>query len=136
MKHTHRLQIEPTRSGQRVSFVPINLSADFTGRLIDPAGRYHDAKSWLENYETSNGEFPELERQLLQSLGPAEAHTFAEPLFRGRFSLNLSEFVVGRSWSVGRGVRRNAAPLFSRNWLENGEETCSSIASVDALKLL
>src|SRR5262244_617952 len=49
-------------------------------------------------------------------------------------TLNLSEFVVGRSWSVGRGVHRNEAPLFSRNWLENGEETCSSIASVDALQ--
>src|SRR4029450_4073908 len=49
-------------------------------------------------------------------------------------SLNLSEFVVGRSWSVGRGVRRNEAPLFSRNWLENGEETCSSRARVFALQ--
>jgi hypothetical protein len=50
------------------------------------------------------------------------------------WSLNLSEFVVDRSWSVKRGVRRNEAPLFSRNWLENGEETCSSIASVYALQ--
>jgi hypothetical protein len=49
-------------------------------------------------------------------------------------SLNLSEFVVGRSWSVGRGVRHNEAPLFSRNWLENSEGTCSSIASVYALQ--
>ena len=49
-------------------------------------------------------------------------------------SLNLSEFVVGRSWSVKRGVRRNEAPLFSRNWLENGEETRSPSASFYALQ--
>src|SRR6266446_391874 len=47
--------------------------------------------------------------------------------------LNFSEFVVGRRRSVGGGVRLNAASLFARTWLENGEETHRSTAKVDTL---
>src|SRR5438093_9153642 len=47
--------------------------------------------------------------------------------------LNFSEFVVGRRWSVGGGVRLNVASLFARTWLENGEETHRFRAKVDTL---
>ena len=49
-------------------------------------------------------------------------------------SLNLSDFVVGRSGCRCIRVCLNAASLFSRDWLENGEEMHSSSASIDALQ--
>ncbi len=61
------------------------LGATYTGRSIDVEGGYPVAKEWLENYETSSGQRPELERQLIESLGLAAASTFEAPVFRGRF---------------------------------------------------
>jgi hypothetical protein len=39
-------------------------------------------------------------------------------------TLNLSEFAVGCSWCMCVRVRLNEAPLFSCDWLENGEGFC------------
>lgn len=61
------------------------LGALYTGRLIDVEGRYAEAKKWVDDYESSQGERPQLERELLESLVPAVAGTFKGPLFRGRF---------------------------------------------------
>ena len=88
MRQNCSAQVESTRYVLRASSVQSRLSADYTGRLIVVGDKYHAAQRWLENYEILHGEYPELERRLLQSLGPAEAHTFAEPLFRGRFLCN------------------------------------------------
>jgi len=41
-------------------------------------------------------------------------------------SLNLSEFVDGRGWSIYGSVRLNEAPRFARDWLENREEIHSA----------
>ena len=49
-------------------------------------------------------------------------------------SLNLSDFVVGRSWCRCIRVRFTAAALFSRDWLANGEERRSAAASMYALQ--
>jgi hypothetical protein len=85
MRRNYRLQAEPGRYELLWSPARGILGATYTGRSIDVEGGYPEAKKWLENYETSHGEHPELEHQLLQSLGLAAAHTFEAPLFRGRF---------------------------------------------------
>jgi RES domain len=85
MKRHYRLQAEPGRYELRGSPARGILGATYTGRSIDVEGGYPEAKKWLEDYETSHGEHPELERQLLQSLGLAAAYTLEAPLFRGRF---------------------------------------------------
>lgn len=61
------------------------LGATYTGRSIDVEGRYPEAKKWVDDYENSQEEHPQLERELLESLVPAVAGTFEVPLFRGRF---------------------------------------------------
>ena len=48
--------------------------------------------------------------------------------------LNLSEFVVNCSRSRCVRVRLTEAPLFSRDWLENGEQTRSVSANIYALQ--
>jgi hypothetical protein len=50
------------------------------------------------------------------------------------FPLNLSDFVVGRSWCRCIHVCLHAASLFSSDWRENGEEMHSSSASIYALQ--
>jgi hypothetical protein len=49
-------------------------------------------------------------------------------------SLNFSELVVGLGWYMCVRVRLIEAPLFSRDWLDNGEEMHSSSGSVYALQ--
>ena len=78
------IRAEPGRYELRGSPTRGILGATYTGRSIDVEGGYPVAKAWLENYETSPGEHPELERQLIQSLGLAAASTFEAPVFRGR----------------------------------------------------
>ena len=48
------------------------------------------------------------------------------------YALNVSDFVDGRSWSVGGGVRRKKAPLCARHRLETREPLRRSTASLDA----
>jgi hypothetical protein len=88
MSRNYILQAEPGRYELRGSPARGVLGATYTGRSIDVEGGYPVAKEWLENYETSPGERPELERQLVESLGLAAAITFAAPVFRGRFFRN------------------------------------------------
>jgi hypothetical protein len=85
MKRRYRLQAEPGQYELCGSPARGILGATYTGRSIDVEGAYPEAKKWLEDYETSSGERPELERQLLQSLGLAVAPTLEGPFFRGRF---------------------------------------------------
>ena len=82
MKRHYRLQAESGRYELRGSPARGILGATYTGRSIDVEGGYPEAKKWLEDYETSSGECPELEQQLLQSLGLAAAYTIEAPLFR------------------------------------------------------
>jgi hypothetical protein len=49
-------------------------------------------------------------------------------------SLNVAYFEVGRSWCTCIRVCLNAASLFARDGVENGEEQRSSSASVDTLQ--
>jgi len=88
MRRNYILRAEPERYELRGSHARGILGATYTGRSIDVEGGYPVAKEWIENYETSPGERPELERQLLQSLGLAAASTFEAPVFRGRFFSN------------------------------------------------
>ena len=85
MRRNYILKAEPERYELRGSPAGGILGATYTGRSIDVEGGYPVAKEWLENYETSPGERPELERQLVQSLGLAAASTYDAPFFRGRF---------------------------------------------------
>src|SRR5712691_8956388 len=88
MKPDYKLAAEPGRYELQGSPARGILGATYTGRSIDVEGGYPMAKAWLENHETSPGECPELERQLVQSLGLAAASTFEAPVFRGRFFSN------------------------------------------------
>jgi hypothetical protein len=88
MKRNYILQAEPGRYELRGSSARGILGATYTGRSIDVEGGYPVAKEWVENYETSPEERPELERQLVESLGLAAPITFEAPVFRGRFFSN------------------------------------------------
>lgn len=61
------------------------LGATPTGRSIDIEGGYADAKKWLENYEVSQEENPELEHKLLENLVSVAGAMYDASLFRGRF---------------------------------------------------
>ncbi len=85
MTRNYSLHAEPGRYELRGSPARGILGATYTGRSIDVEGRYPEAKNWVENYEASQEEPSQLERELLESLGPAVAGAFEAPLFRGRF---------------------------------------------------
>lgn len=85
MLRDHRLRAEPGRYELHGTPSRGILGATYTGRSIDVEGEYRLAKAWLEDYETSPGERPELERQLVQSISLAAGSTFEAPVFRGRF---------------------------------------------------
>ena len=85
MTRNYTLHAEPGRYELRGSSARGIRGATYTGRSIDVEGRYPEAKNWLENYEASQGELSQLERELLESLGLAVAAAFEAPLFRGRF---------------------------------------------------
>lgn len=85
MTRHYTLHAEPGRYELKGSSTQSVLGATYTGRSIDVEGRYPELKSWVEKYEASQEELPQLERELLQSLAPAEAKALAVPLFRGRF---------------------------------------------------
>ena len=51
-----------------------------------------------------------------------------------RDSLNVSESVEGLHWHIYARVGRNETPLFSRDWLDNGEDMRRVSASIDALQ--
>ena len=57
---------------------------------------------------------------------PPRAASYAEMFLVLPRTLNLSEFVDGRGWSIYGSVRLNEAPRFARDWLENREEIHSS----------
>ena len=111
-KRHYSLNLEPGRYELRGSPTSGILGALYTGRSIDVEGGYRDAKNWLDSYETSGGENPPLEHQLLQSVRLVPSSTFDGPLFRGRFlsrpPTSPEEFGPPPSASVRRG-RYNAA---------------------------
>jgi len=49
-------------------------------------------------------------------------------------SLKLLEFVEGLTWHIYARVGRNETPLFSRDWLDNGEDMRSFSTSIDVLQ--
>src|SRR5262245_1311289 len=55
-------------------------------------------------------------------------------LWSSYVALNVSDFVVGRSWCLYIRVCLNAVSLFARDWLDNGAQMHSSSASIDALQ--
>jgi hypothetical protein len=111
-KRHYSLNLEPGRYELRGSPTSGILGALYTGRSIDVEGGYRDAKNWLDSYETSGGENPPLEHQLLQSVRLVPSSTFDGPLFRGRFlsrpPTSPEKFGPPPSASVRRG-RYNAA---------------------------
>jgi hypothetical protein len=111
-KRHYTLNAEPGRYELRGSRTSGILDALYTGRSIDVEGGYRDAKKWLDNYENSGRETPQLEQQLLQAVRMVPSNTFAVPLFRGRFLSrppnSPDEFGPPPSASVGAG-RYNAA---------------------------
>lgn len=84
VKRNYTLHAEPARHELKVSRARGILGATYTGRSIEVEGRYPEAKNWVENYECSQQE-SELELELVDCLGPAQAGSFEAPLFRGRF---------------------------------------------------
>jgi hypothetical protein len=88
------------------------------------------AKTWKLGFTTGHSQQPR-ERSITARHQARLLHEVAQAKRR---SLNLSEFVVGWSWHMCVRVRLNEAPIFSRDWLENGEEMHSSSASVYALQ--
>jgi hypothetical protein len=111
-KRHYTLNAEPGRYELRGSPTSGILGALYTGRSIDVEAGYRDAKKWLDSYETSGGENPQLERQLFQAVRTVPSNTFSVPLFRGRFLSrppnSPEEFGSPPSASVRRG-RYNAA---------------------------
>lgn len=83
MKRHHKLHAEPGHYGLTGFPTQGILGATYTGRAIDVEGRYPEAKRWIESHEASQADFPELERELVESLAPPEGGI--EALFRGRF---------------------------------------------------
>src|SRR5688500_4998980 len=85
MKRKYTLRAEPGQFKITGSSTRGILGATYTGRSIDVEGGYVEAKKWLENYEVSQEEHLELERNLLESLVPVAGEMYNESLFRGRF---------------------------------------------------
>ncbi len=81
----YRMHIEPGRYEIRGSSVRGTLGATYTGRSIDVEGGYAVAKEWVESYERSAKERPDLERLLLGCLNLAPQDIFDTRVFRGRF---------------------------------------------------
>jgi hypothetical protein len=79
------MHAESGRYEIRGSAVKGILGAKYTGRSIDVEGGYAVAKEWVESYERSPKERPDLERLLLRALKLAPEDIFDTPLFRGRF---------------------------------------------------
>src|SRR5262249_22493886 len=86
----YRMHAEPGKYEIRGSSVRGTLGATYTGRSIDVEGGYAVAKQWVESYERSPNERPDLERLLLGSLKLTPEDIFDAPVFRGRFLSELS----------------------------------------------
>jgi len=85
MAANYKMHAELGRFELRGSDVRGILGATYTGRSIDVEGGYVAAKAWVESYEASPQERPDLERLLLTSLHLAPETIFDAPVFRGRF---------------------------------------------------
>ena len=62
-------------------------------------------------------------------------YSLFKKLLKSKTHIDLHQTEPVPRRSVGGGVRLNAASLFARTWLENGEETHRSTAKVDTLHI-
>lgn len=84
MARQYTLHAEPGRFEVRGCSARGILGATYTGRSIDVGGRYSEARNWVESYEASGRESPQLELELVGCLEAAKAGALEAPLFRGR----------------------------------------------------